>query len=69
MTVIGAGSVTMLPIGLELACELTRNAGGSSALVWFGYVLVDSFLTTVIYDCNRNSGYLFGVVFVLRTSL
>jgi len=26
----------MLPVSLELACELTRNAGGSSALLWFG---------------------------------
>ena len=36
MAVIGICTITMLPISLELACELTRNAGGSSALLWFG---------------------------------
>ncbi|KAF8160671.1 major facilitator superfamily domain-containing protein [Crassisporium funariophilum] len=36
MTVIGVCSVPMLPIGMELACEVTRNADGSSAFVWFG---------------------------------
>jgi len=35
VVVIGVGSITMLPIGLELGCELTRNSGGSSALLWF----------------------------------
>jgi len=35
MTLIGVCSVTMLPVGLELACELTRNANASSALLWF----------------------------------
>jgi len=32
---IGVASVTMLPVSLELACEITRNADGSSALMWF----------------------------------
>ncbi|KAJ7084336.1 major facilitator superfamily domain-containing protein [Mycena belliarum] len=32
---IGVASVTMLPVSLELACEVTRNADGSSALLWF----------------------------------
>ncbi|KAF8813927.1 MFS general substrate transporter [Phlegmacium glaucopus] len=36
MAVIGICSITMLPIALELAAELTRNVDGSSALVWFG---------------------------------
>ncbi|KAJ7188327.1 major facilitator superfamily domain-containing protein [Mycena filopes] len=31
---IGVASVTMLPVSLELACEITRNADGSSALLW-----------------------------------
>jgi FLVCR family MFS transporter 7 len=35
MAIIGGSSITMLPVGLELACELTRNADGSSAVVWF----------------------------------
>ncbi|KAF7364730.1 MFS general substrate transporter [Mycena venus] len=41
--IIGIGSITMLPIALELACEVTRNADGSSALLWFacyGFVIV-----------------------------
>lgn len=35
MAIIGACSLTMLPIGLELGCEVTRNSDGSSALLWF----------------------------------
>ncbi|KAF5380571.1 hypothetical protein D9615_004653 [Tricholomella constricta] len=35
MTIIGVCSVTMLPVGLELGCELTRNANASSAVLWF----------------------------------
>ena len=35
MAVIGICTITMLPIGLELACEVTRNADGSSAIIWF----------------------------------
>ncbi|KAJ3570015.1 hypothetical protein NP233_g4678 [Leucocoprinus birnbaumii] len=35
MTIIGVCSITMLPVGLELACEVTRNADGSSAILWF----------------------------------
>nr|GAT57653.1 MFS general substrate transporter [Mycena chlorophos] len=33
--IIGITSVTMLPVALELAVEVTRNAEGSSALLWF----------------------------------
>lgn len=40
MTLIGVSSITMLPVSLELACELTRNADGSSAILWFMYVWV-----------------------------
>ncbi|KAG5647055.1 hypothetical protein DXG03_001425 [Asterophora parasitica] len=35
MTILGVCSVTMLPVGLELGCELTRNANASSAALWF----------------------------------
>lgn len=35
MTIIGVSSVTMLPVALELACEVTRNPDASSALLWF----------------------------------
>ncbi|KAF8212680.1 hypothetical protein K438DRAFT_1957299 [Mycena galopus ATCC 62051] len=33
--IVGVASVTMLPVSLELACEVTRNAEGSSSLLWF----------------------------------
>ena len=36
MAIIGIGSITLLPVGLELGCELTRNAEGSSAILLFG---------------------------------
>ncbi|THH29307.1 hypothetical protein EUX98_g4887 [Antrodiella citrinella] len=35
MAIIGGTSLTMLPVALELAAELTRNADGSSAVLWF----------------------------------
>ncbi|KAF8902884.1 major facilitator superfamily domain-containing protein [Gymnopilus junonius] len=35
MGVIGVCSLPMLAIGMELACEVTRNADGSSAIIWF----------------------------------
>ncbi|CAA7261775.1 unnamed protein product [Cyclocybe aegerita] len=35
MTVIGICSIPMLPVGIELACEVTRNADGAAAIVWF----------------------------------
>ncbi|KAJ7358488.1 major facilitator superfamily domain-containing protein [Mycena albidolilacea] len=41
--IIGVMSITMLPVMLELACEITRNADGSSALLWFacnGFVII-----------------------------
>ncbi|KAG0707352.1 major facilitator superfamily domain-containing protein, partial [Suillus ampliporus] len=45
MIIIGIGSITMLPVGLELGVELTRNADGSSAILWcvgnaFGIIFI-----------------------------
>ena len=34
MAVIGACSLTLLPVALELAVELTRNANASTAMLW-----------------------------------
>ncbi|RXW22995.1 hypothetical protein EST38_g2878 [Candolleomyces aberdarensis] len=34
MTIIGVGSLPLLPVALELACEVTRNAHASSAILW-----------------------------------
>jgi len=33
--VIGVCSITLLPVGIELGVELTRNTDGSSAVLWF----------------------------------
>jgi hypothetical protein len=48
MAVIGICALTMLPVGLELACELTRNADGSSAILWFRSVSRTPLLCLVI---------------------
>ncbi|OCH88926.1 MFS general substrate transporter [Obba rivulosa] len=45
MAIIGAISLTLLPVAIELACELTRNAVVSSAILWcstnvFGVMMV-----------------------------
>jgi len=45
MVIIGTCSVTMLPVGLELGVELTRNADSSAAILWcagnaFGIVFI-----------------------------
>ena len=42
MALIGAASVTIFPLGLELAMEVTRNAG-SSAVLWFMSVSIYPF--------------------------
>ncbi len=33
--IIGACSITLLPVAVELGVELTRNPDGSSAVLWF----------------------------------
>ncbi|KAI6040338.1 major facilitator superfamily domain-containing protein [Pisolithus marmoratus] len=53
MVIIGSCSVTMLPLALELGVELTRNANGSSTILWF------VFLTT------PDSANLFGIMLIL----
>ncbi|KAF8520370.1 MFS general substrate transporter [Hysterangium stoloniferum] len=52
MVVIGIISLTLLPLSLELACELSRDAETSSAILWFFanllgviFVLVEDALT------------------------
>jgi hypothetical protein len=46
--IIGICSVTLLPVAIELGVELTRNADGSSALLWFLCVLLLPKLTKKI---------------------
>lgn len=38
MAIIGGFSIPILPAALELAVEVTRNADGSSAILWSAYV-------------------------------
>jgi hypothetical protein len=52
VAIIGACSVTNLPVGLELGCELTRNSGGSSALLWFSCVPFNSNAFPYLHHCN-----------------
>ncbi|KAI6143446.1 hypothetical protein BKA82DRAFT_4186092 [Pisolithus tinctorius] len=45
MAVIGSCCMTILPLAIELGIELTRNANGSSAILWcsgnlFGIILI-----------------------------
>ncbi|KZS98469.1 MFS general substrate transporter [Sistotremastrum niveocremeum HHB9708] len=49
---IGAISITLLPVALELGCEITRNADAAAAILWFSgnlfsvvFVLVGNALT------------------------
>jgi hypothetical protein len=35
MTILGVTSITLLPVGLELSADLTKNAAGSSAILGF----------------------------------
>ena len=71
MAIMGATSLTMLPVALELAVELTRNADGSSAILWFALVSHVIFFITFrcsYKHCFVDSCNLFGIMFVLGTS-
>ncbi|KAJ8077170.1 hypothetical protein PM082_001598 [Marasmius tenuissimus] len=35
MAIIGITSITLLPVGLELGCDVTQDAEASSSLMWF----------------------------------
>jgi len=75
MAVIGAGSITMLPVGLELGCELTRNSDASSAVLWFSgnlvtimFVLVEGALRaspTADPPLNMRKSLIFNGIFIL----
>ena len=69
LAVIGVGSLTMLAVGLELCCEVTRNADGSSAIVWFACVFVLVFELPSTNSSPFLSGNLFGVAFVLSKQI
>ncbi|KAF7361359.1 Major facilitator superfamily domain-containing protein 7 [Mycena sanguinolenta] len=48
MAILGISALSMLPVGLELACELTRNAEGSAALMWFSCNLLSVVFILII---------------------
>ncbi|XP_006460643.1 hypothetical protein AGABI2DRAFT_192274 [Agaricus bisporus var. bisporus H97] len=47
MTLIGVCSISLLPVALELAVEVTRNADGSSAILWLSGSLLGFIFTLV----------------------
>jgi len=79
MTILGVTSVTMLPVGLELASDLSRNAEGSSAILWFmGNLLNIVFVLAVDAlragpnaepPLNMRRGLIFNGAFVLASVL
>ncbi|KAI5890517.1 MFS general substrate transporter [Schizophyllum commune H4-8] len=78
MTIIGVTSLPMLPVALELGCELTRNAEGSSAIMWFmanllGFVFIiseDALRAGPDADppLNMHRATIFNGVFIFVTS-
>jgi len=76
---IGVTSVTMLPVSLELACEITRNAGGSAALLWFAcngfaiiFILVEGALRAgpgANPPLNMRRALIFNGAIVMATSV
>ncbi|KAF8207013.1 major facilitator superfamily domain-containing protein [Mycena galopus ATCC 62051] len=79
MAVIGMSSLTLLPVALELGCEVTRNAQGSSALLWF---IVNLFEVTFVQaqgalragvngspPLNMHRALIFNGAFVVASSL
>ncbi|KAJ7593895.1 MFS general substrate transporter [Mycena floridula] len=75
MALIGVSSLTMLPVGLELGVELTRNAEGSSSILWFSgnlfctiFILCDNALRaseSATPPLNMRRGLIFNSVFIL----
>ncbi|EIM82916.1 MFS general substrate transporter [Stereum hirsutum FP-91666 SS1] len=78
LIVIGAASISLLPVALELGCELTRNADGSAAILWFFgnlfcviFVLAQDSLrapSTANPPLNMRKAIIFNGVFALATS-
>ena len=66
MGLIGGTGLTLLPAVIELAVELTRNADGSSAMLWSSYVLPHAMSPRFSSNFDRRTN-LFGLVFVLGT--
>ncbi|KAG1742808.1 major facilitator superfamily domain-containing protein [Suillus lakei] len=75
MVIIGTCSLIMLPVGLELGAEVTRNADGSAAILWcagnaFGiiFILAEGALrasATASPPYNMHSAFVLHGVFVM----
>ena len=50
---VGILSFVLLPVALEMGCELTRNAETSSAILWFSSSLF-TFIFVLIEDALRD---------------
>ncbi|KIY44389.1 MFS general substrate transporter [Fistulina hepatica ATCC 64428] len=78
MTILGVTSIPMLPVGLELACEVTRNADGSASVLWFSgnlfaviFILADGALragSEADPPLNMHRALLFQGVFIVITA-
>lgn len=55
MAVIGILSLALLPISLEMACELIQDAEVSAAILWDGYVLFGISLLRLLIDSIVSS--------------
>lgn len=64
MAILGVCSISMLPVALELAAELTRNANASSAILWATYVHTMSAVRRPDWT-GLNSVNLFSIALVL----
>ncbi|KAF8608614.1 MFS general substrate transporter [Ceratobasidium sp. AG-I] len=53
MVIIGVASFTLLPIALEIGCEVTRSAETSSAVLWFAGNLI-SIIFVLSMDALRD---------------
>ncbi|KAI0302742.1 MFS general substrate transporter [Russula brevipes] len=79
LVVIGICSITLLPVAVELAVELTRNPDGSSAVLWFFgnlfciiFILSQDALrasTTASPPQNMHRGIIFNAIWVFTISL
>jgi len=79
MTILGVTSITLLPVTLELGSDLTRNAEGSSAILWFMgclfsimFVLVEDTLradSEANPPLNMHRGLIFNGALVLSSVL
>lgn len=62
--IIGMCSVPMLPVGMELACELTRNTDGSAAIVWIAYVIFLTGMARFVNDNFKFPGAIFAPLYL-----